>query len=254
MLTAIVCGLSSGADPRTCEQQEMGFVAISSTPRVLLFPAFLSPLECDALIMIATNRTTNSLTYPGVSLDASTSTQAKAPDPTSRSSTTFVLQPHLDKLRAYFQPLHDRISCAVGIPNSHAEHLQVQHYEPGASYTLHLDHLPEKTAAPGDNRVATFLMFLNDVPEGGETVFPSSSSSSSSFTNAIHSQQELLQQVCSSSSPKALKVRPRKGTALLFFPTRKDGSANKRALHGSCPTTTTEKWVAQRWFHRMQQQ
>ena len=47
-----------------------------------------------------------------------------------------------------------------------------------------------------------------------------------------------------------LAVAPKKGRALLFFPSLADGTPDERTLHAGEPTAAgEEKWVAQLWLH-----
>jgi prolyl 4-hydroxylase len=244
-----------------CEQQQPIGLSLSSKPRIVIFPGFLSHQECDELVLMATNRTTRSLTYQGVPLHQISSGPRNIKveeeaivdrNTNPRTSTTFVLSPNFRKLRKHFQPLEDRISRTLGLPKSHAESLQVQHYAVGASYTLHLDEdgIQREEAADG-YREATFLIYLNNVSEGGETIFPYSTTKSLEldtkfeFDEQWNTQQRLLYQACHSHA--GLKVGPRKGAALLFFPSH-HSKVDISSLHGSCPSAT-EKWVAQQWFH-----
>ena len=97
-------------------------------------------------------------------------------------------------------------------------------YHAGEFYVPHMDasdHMrPDKMETRVDNRKATVLTYLNDVPVGGHTSFP------------------LLR----------LSVAPARGTALIFFPSFADGYLDKRALH-QAEAAVHEKWVMQLWVH-----
>ncbi|XP_033141633.1 prolyl 4-hydroxylase 5 [Brassica rapa] len=94
------------------------------------------------------------------------------------------------------------------------EGLRVIHYEVGQKFDPHFD---------GLGRIATFLMYLSDVDEGGETVFPMSSS--------------------------GLSVSPKKGDAVLFWNNRPDGSQDPSSLHAGSPVIKGNKWAANKLFH-----
>ena len=73
--------------------------------------------------------------------------------------------PYSSKSRALF----------AQIPVSHGEGLQVLHYQAGEKYEPHWDYFQDQVnQVNGGQRVATMLMYLTDVEEGGETVFPNS--------------------------------------------------------------------------------
>ena len=50
--------------------------------------------------------------------------------------------------------------------------------------------------------------------------------------------------------PRALRVAPAKGSAVLFFSHAPDGSIDDAATHGGCPVRGGEKWIAQLWARR----
>merc|ERR1712196_386149 len=47
-----------------------------------------------------------------------------------------------------------------------------------------------------------------------------------------------------------LKVRPRKGQALVFYSLKPDGNFDPQSLHGGCPVVKGEKWVATKWIRQ----
>ncbi|XP_048591089.1 probable prolyl 4-hydroxylase 11 [Brassica napus] len=112
----------------------------------------------------------------------------------ARTSTgSFISRGH-DKI---VEEIENRISEFTFLPVENGEGLRVIHYEVGQKFDPHFD---------GLGRIATFLMYLSDVDEGGETVFPMSSS--------------------------GLSVSPKKGDAVLFWNNRPDGSQDPSSLHG----------------------
>ena len=67
----------------------------------------------------------------------------------------------------------------------------------------------------------------------------------------LHPTGASLQAACALDS-RCLKIRPRKGDAVLFYPTLPNGSFDPLAHHGSCPVGQGQsqgKWIAQKWFH-----
>jgi hypothetical protein len=78
------------------------------------------------------------------------------------------------------------------------------------------------TGQPYDGqRIATFLIYLNDDFEGGETVFPKA----------------------------GLSVRPAKGDALFFANVDEAGAPDPRSLHAGLPVAAGEKWIVSQWIH-----
>jgi prolyl 4-hydroxylase len=76
--------------------------------------------------------------------------------------------------------------------------------------------------AMGGQRISTLIMYLNDVPAGGSTVFPE----------------------------VGLDVLPRKGNALYFAYATEDGQLDRRSLHGGSPVGAGEKWIATKWIRQ----
>ncbi|CAM9315523.1 unnamed protein product [Discosporangium mesarthrocarpum] len=114
------------------------------------------------------------------------------------------------------------------------EEPQTVRYRPGEKFSWHLDALPpvETGASKGGQRTATLLVYLTDLDEnfGGATAF-----------------RDL----------GPLRVRPRKGTALLFFPTfggEPGCPLDLRTLHAgeavSQQRNAKTKWIAQIWLHK----
>ena len=69
------------------------------------------------------------------------------------------------------------LACLLGVPTSRLEPSQVLHYGQGAAYRWHYDAYDGATARGKANmerrgqRLRTAIIYLNDVPAGGETAF-----------------------------------------------------------------------------------
>ena len=126
---------------------------------------------------------------------------------------------------------------------SQMEEPQIVRYRTGEEFSWHYDEIPTAQLANGGQRLATLLVYLNDLDEdrGGGTVFRDliapgnfiNQGSKGKRTNSITTQ---------------LIVRPTKGTALLFFPSYKDGTPDPRTLHKG-EVALDEKIIAQLWIH-----
>lgn len=79
-------------------------------------------------------------------------------------------------------------------------------------------------------------MFLSDVEEGGETVFPSANPKQSC--------------TCGRTRAKGISVKPRRGNAVLFFTTKPDGEEDFQSLHGGCEVLAGVKYSATMWLVR----
>ncbi|MDX2233527.1 MAG: 2OG-Fe(II) oxygenase [Hyphomonadaceae bacterium] len=125
------------------------------------------------------------------------------------------------------QLVQARIAMATGIPVTHQEPANVLHYAPGQSYQPHYD-FTDPAASPQfaemvrreGQRVATFIVYLNDGYGGGETDFPHI----------------------------GLRHRGQAGDAILFMNVDPAGAVDKRTLHAGLAPTSGEKWVLSKWI------
>ncbi|VFQ70146.1 unnamed protein product [Cuscuta campestris] len=121
------------------------------------------------------------------------------------------------------------------------EGLQVLHYEVGQKYEPHFDYfLDEFNTKNGGQRIATLLMYLSDVEEGGETVFPSAKGNFSSLPGWNE---------MSECAKRGLSVKPKMGDALLFWSMRPDATLDPLSLQGGCPVIRGNKWSSTKWMH-----
>ena len=181
---------------------------LSDAPEVRLFPGIFTATECAYLIDVA-----NPSLRPSVVVDPHTGQQVPHPIRTS-SAAAF---PFVDENPA-IHALNRRLAAASGTNVRAGEPLQVLRYAPGEQYRQHSDALPHVAAE--QQRVLTFLVYLNDDYEGGETAFP-----------------EL-----------GIQVRGRTGNGLLFRNALPDGALDQRAVHAGLPVTRGIKHVASRWI------
>ena len=113
--------------------------------------------------------------------------------------------------------LVSRIHRLTGVPQQYQEPTQVARYHTGQFYQSHHDAL-DKIGHDGQ-RIGTVLIYLNDVPNGGATFF-----------NNIN-----------------VRVQPKQGMAIVFFPAKMDNTIDSNALH-TAETASDLKWVSQVWL------
>lgn len=167
--------------------------------------------------------------------------------------------------------LRNRVTRLTRLPSSLvelSEPLQVIRYEHGGFSHAHYDSSPSHsdttcthTRLAGNTsalteiscRYITVLFYLNSVEGGGDSTFPVAD-------NRTYEEQALLQagvdltdtqQHCGRGN---LRVGPTPGTALLWYNHLSDGKGwmgelDEYSLHGSCPVTRGEKWVAKSWVN-----
>jgi prolyl 4-hydroxylase len=80
--------------------------------------------------------------------------------------------------------------------------------------------------------------YLNDVEEGGETVFPNVPAPNGDNGPEF-----------SECARHHLAAKPRKGSAVLFHSIKPSGDLEKRSMHTACPVIKGEKWSAPKWIH-----
>ncbi|KAL8172110.1 hypothetical protein V2J09_023914 [Rumex salicifolius] len=212
------------------KKEEQWVEILSWEPRAFLYHNFLSKEECEYLISLAKPHMAKSTV-----VDSKT---GRSKDSRVRTSSGMFLKRGRDKV---IRNIEKRIADFTFIPAEHGEGLQVLHYEEGQKYEPHYDYfLDEFNTRNGGQRIATVLMYLSDVEEGGETVFPAAKGNISS----VRWWDEL-----SECGKKGLSVKPKMGDALLFWSMRPDGTLDPSSLHGGCPVIKGNKWSSTKWMH-----
>ncbi len=186
-------------------------------PVVMVLDDILSPAECDELIRLSRIKLTRSTVVDPLS-------GQNVLNPARTSNGTFFT---LDENALIIQ-LEKRISAVMNLPVENGEGLQILHYGVGGEYKPHADYFPPQEAgsavhlARGGQRVSTLVMYLNDVEQSGETIFP---------------------QV-------GLSVVPKKGAATYFEYCNSRQQIDPMTLHGGAPVAMGEKWIATKWMRQ----
>ena len=194
--------LNADGDPATPAIGE----TLSEAPRLTRFPAFLTAEECAYVI-----RRAEPLLEPSVVVHPSTGQLVRDPIRTSQAAAfPFIREDPV------FHAINRRIAAATGTTYEQGEPVQVLSYEPDQEYKLHSDALP-----PGANqRVMTFLVYLNDRYQGGETFFPTGE----------------------------ITVRGQPGDALLFHNVDSAGRPDADARHAGLPVRKGRKLLLSKWI------
>ncbi|KAI4386835.1 hypothetical protein MLD38_004733 [Melastoma candidum] len=142
---------------------------LSWEPRAFVYHNFLSEEECQHLINLGKPYMKKSSVVD--------STTGNSKDSRVRTSLGTFLTRGQDKV---VRGIEKRIADFTFIPVEHGEGLQILHYEVGQKYEPHYDYFSDEyNTRNGGQRIATVLMYLSDVEEGGETVFPQAKGNSS---------------------------------------------------------------------------
>ncbi|KAH7518077.1 hypothetical protein FEM48_Zijuj09G0132400 [Ziziphus jujuba var. spinosa] len=207
---------------------------LSWKPRALYFPRFATPAQCEGIIEMAkSNLKPSTLALRKGETDESTKG-------TRTSSGTFISASEDDA--GILDAIEQKISKVTMIPRTHGEAFNVLRYEIGQKYDSHYDAFnPAEYGPQKSQRVASFLLYLSDVEEGGETMFP--------FENGAKLGMGFDYRKCT-----GLKVKPRQGDGLLFYSVFPNGTIDQLSLHGSCPVVKGEKWVATKWIRDQEEE
>lgn len=179
-------------------------------------PGFLRPEVCGWIIERVRGRLARAQVY-----DAADGSTVERPE---RSNSAFVFW--MAQLDVVILLVRAKIAAAVGAPVGRLEQSQILHYAPGQEFSPHYDFIDTATPghaaelARGGQRVATFLIYLNDAYEGGVTVFP----------------------------VLGFGYRGETGASLMFTNLGPDGQPDKRMLHAGQPPTAGEKWLLSQWI------
>lgn len=186
-------------------------------PCAAVLDGVLDASECEALIALARPRLAPStIVDPGSGKDTVSMTRTS-------EGMFFRLEEN-----ALVARIDRRVSKLMGLPVENGEGLQVLRYPPGAASMPHYDFLMpandhnRASIARSGQRVATMVMYLNDVEEGGETVFPEA----------------------------GFACSPRRGSALWFEYCNAAGQLDPRSLHAGATPVSGEKWIVTKWMRQ----
>jgi len=184
----------------------------SQEPRVSVFPGFLRPEICEYIISLAPGRLEPARVY----------------DPVARED---IVVAHRNNTVANFDErsielvqvlLQSRMSASCGIPAAHMEGPTVLHYDPGEQIADHYDFVDPKTTpdyageiARNGQRIITFIVYLNNEYEGGETSFPR----------------------------LGFSHRGSLGEGIYFVNALADLTPDQRMIHAGRPIERGEKWI-----------
>lgn len=197
--------------------REIHVVMRLTKPEVIVLADLLTAEECDELVRLSAPKIQRS-----TAIDADTGQPTIIANRTSHG--TFF---HLNETD-FIARLDRRIAEVMNWPLENGEGIQILNYGIGGEYRPHFDYFPPQQAGStkplreGGQRTATLIMYLNDVEEGGATIFP-----------------EI-----------GLSVLPRKGQAVYFSYFNSLGQVDPLTLHGGAPVSKGEKWIATKWMRQ----
>lgn len=191
-------------------------LVVNESPLVRRFSNFLPAEVCKLLIRQSSQRLQPALVYdPGSKRNIRFKTR-----------TNSIAQFNLVENDFIHFLLQEKMSAACGQPMQHMEATAILNYKPGEEITNHYDfvdpELPnyEEEIAENGQRVITFLIYLNDDYEGGETCFPK----------------------------LGVNHKGCRGEGLYFMNSLPDGSSDVRTLHAGRPPVSGQKWIVSQFI------
>jgi len=175
---------------------------------------FLTPQECDKICEISRNKLTPSKVY---------SSNTDVENNTVRISDQCWLKDLDDPI---VKQISERVAKITKTDIKSQEELQVVKYGEGGFYRPHFDACNKETDDCSrlnkglGPRYITFIIYLNDDFEGGETYFPRIDK----------------------------RVVPKKGKAAIFYNVDREGEILPKSLHGGLDVKNGEKWIANKWI------
>ncbi len=189
---------------------------LSANPRICALDSFITPAVCDWLIARARSRLTRARVYDPVNRE----------DVIGQTRTNSVANFSLADVEVLDVLLQAKMSRACGVPMSHMEAPAVLNYAAGEEASDHYDFVNPAIAdyageiARNGQRVVTFLVYLNDDYEGGETSFPT----------------------------LGISHKGRRGQGLYFVNAYSDMRPDLRMLHAGRPPTRGVKWIVSQFI------
>lgn len=205
---------------------------ISEHPRIYLYPRFIDDESAHSLVEVAEKRLAPS------ALALKRGETAEATKEVRTSSGTFM--DTTDDPSGALARMEERIAALTMLPRAYGETWNVLRYDKTQHYHSHYDAFPEEDyGKQRSQRIATVLIYLTDVEEGGETTF---------LLEGEGGLKHLSHIDYTSCNATGIRVKPRKGDAVVFWSAFPDGSIDKHALHGGCPVIQGTKWAAVKWL------
>lgn len=190
--------------------------SLSDTPRIRVIDGFASSAECDW----AMERARGSLKRAMV-VDQLTGDFKPHADRTNEA-----VELGLAQMDVVLEVLRARIASATGLPVPVFEPPQIMRYSVGQEFRPHFDFLTESEEGWAaqmrrfGQRIATFLLFLNEDFEGGETDFPS----------------------------VGISHRGRRGDAIFWANVDQNRQPDRLTFHAGRPPVRGEKWILSQWI------
>mmetsp|Transcript_88710 Transcript_88710/g.251504 ORF Transcript_88710/g.251504 Transcript_88710/m.251504 type:complete len:461 (+) Transcript_88710:65-1447(+) len=207
------------ADPITGAPTVLTSFVVSTDPRIVVVPHFLTSEECKHLQELAEGHYTRSLVgalvddTDGIGTKLTPARKVQSKSAQTRTSTSSKIRPAQTMV---VQRIEDRLSNLAGLPVEQLESPVVVRYSPGERFNEHHD---------GKFRPRTVFIYLNDLPDGdeGDTFFPH----------------------------LGFSFIPREGCAVMWSNCLPGGMEDSRMVHAGRPPLTSVKYGVNCFFNEL---
>lgn len=199
-----------------------GLICIHKKPYIFLVDNFLTHNECDNII--------NNMKDKNM---ANAQVAGSNPNLIYRKCLSMSVYKHIPEFYL-FENVREKVTSLTNVNENQLEVINITRYLGNENYFKSHDDAYEYgygfekgyTNDKKNNRIITVIIYLNDVNTGGETRFTDIN----------------------------LDVKPKKGSALIFFPgylptsKKNPGCRTDNTTHEALPPNGEEKWILQQWI------
>lgn len=207
--------LTSGISLDTWTQEVTG-ETLSEDPLIKTFQGLLPEAICQWLVRRSKEKLQPALVY-----DAENQRNYQ-----SKTRTNSIAEFNLAENELLNFLIQQKISAACNIPMRQMEGTAILNYQPGEEISPHFDFVDpgmenyEEEVRTNGQRIITFLIYLNEAYEGGETVF----------------------------TELDLSFKGHTGDGIYFVNSLPDGSSDTRTRHAGTAPVSGEKWIVSQFI------
>ncbi|KAI3471146.1 hypothetical protein Pfo_027809 [Paulownia fortunei] len=208
--------LGHPSQPKSIDPSQV--IQLSWQPRVFLYRDFLSEEECDYLI----SRVHGKKSYIMKGDDSPKIDMNNIP-------ANFGISMEDDEIA---RRIEERISAWTFLPKENSKSLWVLHFGPEASKQNYNYYHNKSAEQVGQPLLATVILYLSNVTQGGQILFPQSENN-----------------MWSDCTKNSNIFRPSRGNAIVFFNLHLNATPDRSSFHGRCPVLKGDMWCATKFFY-----
>lgn len=223
-----------------------GLRLVHMDPMIFVVPDFLSSETCDRYVALADQE--------DLALEVGSPTFSGGVAAETRTSTSWFMQ-----YKAVPELLDRTKQLLSQVSVRQFEEPQLVRYLPGQQFRWHLDQVPPTMLENGGQRIATLLVYLNDVQGEGATtfrdlglsVYPKKGMALLFFpafagAGTIGGEDDGADKISKKKKKKKMNKQSKVPTVPLSF---EAGDGDERTLHAGATPFVATKWIAQMWTH-----